>query len=105
MGTFSIATIVLFVVLGSLAGFLAGLLGIGGGIILVPLFLWAFEASGFASEIMVQQRSAAPLVIGNVAMSNGTRSLFFAWAALLARSVAPGWLRCSLVNGLKGCLV
>jgi len=53
MGTFAITTILLFVVLGSLAGFLAGLLGIGGGIILVPLFLWAFGAAAFAPEILV----------------------------------------------------
>jgi len=53
MGSFAITTILLFVVLGSLAGFLAGLLGIGGGIILVPLFLWTFDAAGFAPEILV----------------------------------------------------
>jgi len=63
MGSFGITTIFLFVLMGSTAGFLAGLLGIGGGIILVPLFLWSFETAGFAQEILVHTAFGTSLAV------------------------------------------
>lgn len=53
----------LFVVVGTFAGFLAGLFGIGGGIVLIPLFLWAFRVAGFAPEILVHSAFGTSLAI------------------------------------------
>ncbi|MBI1218730.1 MAG: TSUP family transporter [Rhodobacteraceae bacterium] len=46
--------IVLLVVIGGLAGVLAGLLGVGGGIVLVPAFFYAFGSLGFGGPHLMQ---------------------------------------------------
>ena len=38
--------LVLLLVIGGFAGVLAGLLGVGGGIVLVPAFFYAFQTLG-----------------------------------------------------------
>lgn len=44
----------LYLLLGSAAGVLAGLFGVGGGIIIVPVLVFSFTAQGFAPEILTQ---------------------------------------------------
>ncbi|MBN2428854.1 MAG: sulfite exporter TauE/SafE family protein [Deltaproteobacteria bacterium] len=63
MQEFSLAIIFTFGLLGSFAGFLAGLLGLGGGIIYIPLFLVVFEAVGFQHEIIVHTAFGTSLAI------------------------------------------
>jgi len=49
---FSLPILSLFAVFGALAGLLAGLLGIGGGVLLVPLFLFIFPLVGIPPELV-----------------------------------------------------
>lgn len=42
-----------YLVLGTAGGFAAGLQGIGGGMLYVPLLTWCFEARGFARGSLV----------------------------------------------------
>tara|TARA_Y100001954_G_scaffold239630_1_gene317014 strand:+ start:8050 stop:8871 length:822 start_codon:yes stop_codon:yes gene_type:complete len=48
-----ITTYLLYLVLGAFAGVLAGLLGIGGGLVIVPMLNFAFELQGFP-EVHIQ---------------------------------------------------
>lgn len=51
----------ILLVLGAFAGVLAGLLGVGGGIILVPAFFYVFSALGFDSPQLMQMCLATSL--------------------------------------------
>lgn len=59
----SLELLLSFVVLGTIAGCLAGLLGIGGGVVLVPLFLWRFQLAGFDPQTIVHCAFATSLAI------------------------------------------
>jgi len=56
-------TLLLFSLTGGAAGFLAGLLGIGGGVLLVPIFLWLFPLAGYSTELYVHAAFATSLGI------------------------------------------
>jgi uncharacterized membrane protein YfcA len=55
------AFIVMLVGLGTMTGFLAGMLGIGGGLLLVPFLMWVFSASGFPSRHVLHMAVATSL--------------------------------------------
>lgn len=59
----------LLVVIGGFAGVLAGLLGVGGGIVLVPAFYYAFSGLGYESDRLMQiclATSLATIVVTSV---------------------------------------
>lgn len=51
----------LLIVIGALAGVLAGLLGVGGGIVLVPAFFYAFQTLGYGGPQLMQMCLATSL--------------------------------------------
>jgi len=63
MDILSLPILLLFLGVGALAGVLAGLFGIGGGIILIPMFLAVFRLVGFAVEHIVHIAFGTSLAI------------------------------------------
>ncbi|MEM1006074.1 MAG: sulfite exporter TauE/SafE family protein [Pseudomonadota bacterium] len=59
----------LLLVIGALAGVLAGLLGVGGGIVLVPAFFYAFQTLGYGGAQLMQlclATSLATIIVTSV---------------------------------------
>ena len=60
---------VMLLVIGAFAGVLAGLLGVGGGIVLVPAFFYAFQVLGYDSPQLMQMclgTSLATIIVTSV---------------------------------------
>lgn len=115
MDTFDPLLLLLFPLLGALAGFLAGLFGIGGGVLLVPLFLFVFPRIGFPDDTLVHTALGTSLAIilpTAVSATLGHRKrgnvdwAIVGWLALASiGGAAVGSSLASLVSGatLKGC--
>ena len=56
-----VSGIAVYLLLGAVAGLLAGLLGVGGGLIIVPVLAWVFVQQGFRAEIIMHMAVATSL--------------------------------------------
>ncbi|MGV8988392.1 MAG: sulfite exporter TauE/SafE family protein [Cypionkella sp.] len=111
--------LVFLLVLGAATGVIAGLLGVGGGIVLVPAFFFLFGKLGFASDHLMQVcigTSAATIVVTSI------RSVFLhnkkgavdwqvlkSWAPFIVLGSLCGvfaaiWLKNTALQAVFGCL-
>lgn len=109
----------LLLVIGAFSGVVAGLLGVGGGIVLVPAFFYSFSALGYESAQLMQiclATSLATIIVTSLrsAMSHSKRGavdwdILRAWApgivvgAVLGVLVAAN-LRSEVLQGIFGVM-
>ncbi len=90
----------LYLVLGAAAGFLAGLFGIGGGLILVPFLSWIYTTQRFPSNLvmlMAIATSLATIIPTAISSVNAHHKLgAIKWEFVLR--LAPGILAGSLIG-------
>ena len=93
----------LLVLTGVVAGILAGLLGVGGGIVIVPVLFWVFEALDFPGETAMTvavATSLATIIPTSIASARAHRAKGNLDAALFAR-----WAPFMFVGALLGGLL
>lgn len=66
--------ICIYILTGALAGFAAGLLGIGGGLIIVPVLFFVFSASGYETQHLMQMALATSLATIVITSISSTRA-------------------------------
>ncbi len=83
---------ILMLIIGAIAGILAGLLGVGGGVVLVPAFFYTFTALGFDGPGVMQVCLATSLATIIVTSIRSTQSHHKKGAVDwdILRSMAPG---------------
>ena len=96
-----------YLAIGAAVGFLAGLLGIGGGMVLVPMLFFVFTAKGFADEHLMHLSLATGLATIMFTSLSSVRAHHrhggVDWA--VARAMAPGIMAGSLAAALAAGLI
>jgi uncharacterized membrane protein YfcA len=96
-----------YLAIGVAVGFFAGLLGIGGGAVMVPMLVFAFRAQGFATEQVLHIALATSLATIVLTSLSSVRA-HHAHAAVdwnIARAMSPGILVGSFGAGFVAGLI
>ena len=93
----------ILLLMGALAGVLAGLLGVGGGIIVVPVLILVFEHQGVSQDVLMHVALGTSLATIVVTSLSSIRSHHHHRAILwqVFRSIAPG----IVVGALLGAFI
>jgi len=80
---------VVYLPLGVIVGIIAGLLGIGGGVVIVPILIFVFTAQGFSAQHMMQ-----------IALATSLGSIVFTSVASFMTHHRHGAVRWDVVKGI-----
>ena len=94
-----------YLAIGLTAGFLAGLLGVGGGMIMVPMLVFVFTAKGFPAEHMMHLSLATSMAtivftsFSSVRAHHSHKAVDWPVARAMAPGIVFGALAATLVSG------
>ena len=90
----SLTFILAYLVFGAIAGIIAGLLGVGGGIVVVPALIWFFTAQGFPQEIIMQMALGTSLAAIMFTSISSARAHYRRGAVVwpIVKAITPGIL-------------
>jgi len=93
--------------IGALVGFAAGLLGIGGGVVLVPLLVWVFTSHGLPAEHVLHLALGTGLAAMIFTSISSMRAHHSRGAVdwKVARAMSPGMLAGSFIAALIAGLI
>lgn len=80
---------IIYPLLGIIVGIIAGLLGIGGGVVVVPILIFVFTAQGFSAQHMMQ-----------IALATSLGSIVFTSVASFMTHHRHGAVRWDIVKGI-----
>jgi uncharacterized membrane protein YfcA len=93
--------ILAYVALGLVTGVIAGLLGVGGGLVMVPVLTWAYAQQGFAADynIHLALGTSLAVIVPTALSSLRAHHAHGAVDWTLVRRITPGILLGTLVGG------